>query len=665
MIIKADSKIARLFALFVVSLSLIAIVAIAGDIIARNQGAYLILFSLAYVLFPGFLTVIMLDKDFAGRFKTWTPVISFYVGFFLLIVQYYLLNLLGILHWIRFTPLLICVVLLFLVRKRLSKVHISLPSVSALCKAAPFLALLAVVMIASYYMFVHTVPNEDSNVFLDYCYHMGNINILTRGGNIEDTRVMGMTFKYHYFMDLYYAILRLVFPVKIWNCVFRFPTLLVSPLICESVYALIQSKTSNRCVTFVCSVLAILFPSVVATTTLLPNHIITNVNSVGVALPLAVCVVEMIGRTAVKENCKYKDLGILFALMITLTGIKGPFALPVVGASIIFLFYCIIERRKFSLYQVLSVAVLGIAFAIIWFSILDVAATGANVTGDAAGIRKYLQFQITVPELEFGRGFIADGIDGVMFIPQNLIMSFAGATIPFIIMIPIVIFAPFSKKRMNGDYRTVICAICACCGVGMNYLMAVGYNRNYFFMFAVPFVYYMAADFITLIKKIKKSWISILSKSILVIAALIAVFAIYNGIKSPFIAYGTGDLTYCERETVLWIKDNTPVDALFAISENHPNNKKYYYSGYTERRFYLESYLYSENSGLTADDLSDEIAMNQDLFFADNSAQLVNELGVDYLIYYKRADTSSEVLDKYYTLCFDNSEISVYSVTEY
>lgn len=662
--IKADSKIAKLFALFVVSLSLIAIVAITGDIVARNQGAYLLLFSIAYVLFPGFLTVLMLDKDFAGRFKTWTPVISFYVGFFLLIVQYYLLNLLGILHWIRFTPLVICVVLLFTARKRLSKVRIGLPSVSALCKAAPFLALLSAVMIASYYMFARTVPNEDANVFLDYCYHMGNINILTRGGSIEDTRVMGMTFKYHYFMDLYYAILRLVFPVKIWNCIFRFPQLLVSPLICGSVYSLIQSKTNNRHVTYVCSILAILFPSVVATTTLLPNHIITNVNSVGVALPLAVCVVEMIGRTAVKENCRYQDLGILFALMITLTGIKGPFALPVVGASLIFLLYCTVERRKFSFYQLLSVAVLGIAFAIIWFSILDVAATGSNVTGDASGIRKYLQFQVSVPELEFGKGFLADGMDGIMFIPQNLLMTFAGATIPFLIMIPIVIFAPFTKNRMNGDYRTVICAICACCGVGLNYLMAVGYNRNYFFMFAMPFVYYMAAEFIAWIRRLSNRWICILSKAVLVIAALIAVFAIYNGIKSPFVAYGTGDLTYCERETVLWIKDNTPSDALFAISENHPNGKKYYYSGYTERRFYLESYLYSENSGLTADDLSDEIERNQELFFSDNSAELVNELGVDYLIYYKRSDTSSDMLDKNYTLCFDNSEISVYSVTE-
>ena len=84
-----------------------------------------------------------------------------------------------------------------------------------------------------------------------------------------------------------------VFPASLWNMVLRYPVLLVPPLISGSVYNLIQSKTNNRAITFAVSVLALIFPSVTATTALLPNHIITNVNSVGVALPLVIVLVEL------------------------------------------------------------------------------------------------------------------------------------------------------------------------------------------------------------------------------------------------------------------------------------------------------------------------------------------------------------------------------------
>ena len=74
-------------------ISLAVIGFITADIVIKYQGLYLILFSFAYVLFPGFMLLLALGKDFISRYKNWIPLLSFYTGFSLLTIEYFLLNL--------------------------------------------------------------------------------------------------------------------------------------------------------------------------------------------------------------------------------------------------------------------------------------------------------------------------------------------------------------------------------------------------------------------------------------------------------------------------------------------------------------------------------------------------------------------------------------------
>lgn len=72
--------------------ALLLIGVITLDILVYNQGGYFLLFSLFYVLLPGSLFLFVIDSSFFKRYKAQAVSISYFVGFSLLIIQYYLLN---------------------------------------------------------------------------------------------------------------------------------------------------------------------------------------------------------------------------------------------------------------------------------------------------------------------------------------------------------------------------------------------------------------------------------------------------------------------------------------------------------------------------------------------------------------------------------------------
>ena len=118
-----------------------------------------------------------------------------------------------------------------------------------------------------------------------------------------------------------------------------------------------------------------------------------------------------------------------------------------------------------------------------------------------------------------------------------------------------------------------------------------------------------------------------------------------------------------ELEAISWIKENTDADALFAINDHYPGWKFYYYSGFTERRFYLESYGYAHNSGKTIKDLEPQIERNQQLFDSEQSPVIAEEIGIDYFLFYNEAGEVPEILEKNYNLCYKNKLIRIYSRT--
>ena len=633
---------------------------ITADIVIKFQGLYLILFSFAYVLFPGFMLLVSLGQDFLSRYKKWLFLFSFYAGFALLVIEYFLLNLIGFLPAIKVLPVLLGIGLAALSWKRIRAFNYNKILSYDLKKAVPYLFLLAAVMAFSYYYLLKTAPSVNSNLFMDFCYHMGNVETLTRGGSFEDIRVMGMTFKYHYFMELYYASIRNVFPAEIWNCVFRYPVLLMSPLISGSIYKLIRTRSENRIICALVTALMILFPSIDPASSLLTNHVLTNINAVGVALPPAVCLVEMILRSADKKGFKYKDLIVIFLLCFVLTGLKGPFAMAVIAATVVYMIYCSVTKRDVLTNQLSVFLVLIAAFAILWFTLLNAAITGSNISGPSTGIFRVFDFQVYVPQIVNWQANTYSSAQGLLYIPLNLIIFFGGAALPFLAMIVVLITGIILKNETKRDYRLFMCAFCAVTGIVFDYVLAVAQNRVYFFMFATPFVYLCAFEYIKIIK-VRKKAIQIIAGLIAAISLGFSVISAVNAFRKPFFDTPRGVLTQGELDSIAWIKNNTDKDALFAINTDYPNGNPYFYSGMSERRYYLESYRYSQNSGKTINDLSEQAKINAQMFNDDNSPEICSRIGVEYLVWFNEGG-STEVLDKNYKLCFSSEDVRIYSV---
>ena len=646
---------------FVFALALIGLITF--DLTFRNQGGYLILFSVFYVFLPGFFMISAIDRSFLKRFRAQALIAAFYLGFALLIGQYYLLNLLGTLFLIKFTPLIIAVVLFIFAFKNLKDLPKPVLNESLLNKILPYTALIAITAVASYVVLVSSVPDKNSVIHVDYAYHMGNVNILTRAGNLEDTRVMGMTFKYHYFNDLYYAILRLIFPAEIWNCIFRYPILLIAPLVTPGIYSFAKSKTGNSLIAFIVTVFIVFFPSIYPWATKFTPNILNNFNNVGFALPAAICIAHIFAQITDRKDFRYNDLIIIFMLSIVLTGTKGPFALILLVSMFIFVIYCAIARRKIQIYQILMLTVAATAFALIWFTLLNVAINKGTIYSDKPGILRYFVYDIQMPENVVFADRSSDPKYAFVTIPVSLICCFAGAALPFVIMIPYCIVSLFRQNRQTIDFSSVFMTICACVGIGGSYLLPLDRNRVYFLMFAIPFIYLCAVSFFEMVRNNKKRVIAITSAVIFGSTVILSGASMVCSILNPEKTAGFETLTQSEIDGINWIRENTDKNALFAINDHCPDWKFFYYSGFTERRFYIESYYYAINSGKTQEDLKPQAEVNKQIFTSPDTKAIVSNLGVDYLIYFDRSGAVPELLEENYRLCFSNECLRIYAVT--
>ncbi len=648
-------------AVFVFALALIGFVTF--DLTLRHQGGYFILFSVFYVFLPGFFLINAIGKSFLKRFRAQALIAAFYLGFALLIGQYYLLNLLGTLFLIKFTPLVIAVILFIFAYKNLKELPKPLLNESLLDKLLPYTALAAITAVAGYVVLVSSVPDKNSVVHIDYAYHMGNVNILTRAGNLEDTRVMGMTFKYHYFNDLYYAILRLIFPAEIWNCIFRYPILLIAPLVTPGIYSFAKTKTGNSLIAFTVTVFVVFFPSIYPWVTKFTPNILNNFNDVGFALPAAICLAHIFARITDRKEFRYSDLLIVFTLSLVLTGSKGPFALILLVSMFIFVIYCDIAGRKVQIYQILMLAVAAIAFALIWFTLLNVAINGENIYSDKPGLLRYFDYNIQMPENVVFADRSTDPKYALVTIPVSLICCYAGAALPFVIMVIYYIVRLFRKNRETIDLSLVFTAICACVSIGGAYFLSLDRNRVYFLMFAIPFIYLCAVSFFKMVRNNKKRVIAITSAVIFGTTVILSGASMVCSILNPEKTAGFETLTQSEIDGINWIRENTDKNALFAINNPCPDWKFFYYSGFSERRFYIESYFYAKNSGRTPEDLKAQIEVNEQIFTSPDTKAIVGNLGVDYLIYFDRSGAVPELLEENYRLCFSNECLRIYAVT--
>ena len=639
---------------------------IIGSVIKNNQGAYLILFILLYVLFPGWMYLGILDTD-SLKEKGWRFLKAGYFGFFLLIIQYYILNYLHLLSFIKITPLLIGLtgLLFFYVKKNnfkslfpsLIEKSPKISSIQILHSFLPFFLILVLFMTYSYLVLIKTTPSADQSIFLDYYYHMGNIGTLTKGGDLTDLRIAGMPLRYHYFMELFYAILRRIHRVEIYNCAVRYPIILIPLIACSSIYLVFKTviRSNTICALFTGTLL--FFSDLSPNYTHLTSHTGTNINSVGMALPALILLVYSLAQTFQEKKLKIGHLILILGFSICLAGLKGPFCMAAVGGSILTVIIMFLKTKRISPVFTAAVITALIGFAIIWYFLLRTAVNTENVESGAT-LFGVIRQGIPIPA-PFTNLIAENSPKALLLIPYCIIYAFGGFGVLFILAAINCIVHIRKKQSFYVLYLVIVSLVSLLC----NYFMAVGRNRVYFLMSAAPFAAAAGAAWLKWFWENNRIHINL--KALLIfLCSLITSVAIIHSVKSPLTYRGSGTVSRDDAAAVKWIRDNISDDSILALNDHNENSKFFYYSSNTEKQFYLETIHYSMNSGKTSAELQEQLQANDRLFAPTfiNRAEEARRLGIDYLVQIDYSGEFPTDLSKDLTLCFDSDTVRIYQV---
>ncbi len=128
-------------------------------------------------------------------------------------------------------------------------------------------------------------------------------------------------------------------------------------------------------------------------------------------------------------------------------------------------------------------------------------------------------------------------------------------------------------------------------------------------------------------------------------------------------------ITPQEYEAMLWLRDNTPADAVIADGRYLKNNKYFYGTTFSERGFFLEGYGF-----VTMEDSNDNTKekVRRDTFLRfffeapeDGYLPLLAREGCDYLIISEYINPGYRPTDRFCTEVYRNEHLSIYKLNEY
>ncbi|MCW1970229.1 MAG: hypothetical protein KIH69_019125, partial [Anaerolineae bacterium] len=248
------------------------------------------------------------------------------------------------------------------------------------------------------------------------------------------------------------------------------------------------------------------------------------------------------------------------------------------------------------------------------------------------------------------------------------------------------LFAPDPPKHL--DRQIYLFCIFA---TGMGAFLLLSYSnlaQTYFILYAYPAACALAATGLTSILSPPRNLTALPALGLAIIAVWSAAdFPIDNAPK--FARWLRGETTYSQEDRALtaellaglhWVRANTDPAAILAVNnqrllQRFPGNGYYwYYSAYSQRRVFLEGWVYTDRArrlGYTQvqdeafHPFADRAELNRRVFDqADPTAlaTLVRDFGVGYLLVDKQHGTASPELGKLGRVVFENTALLVYDV---
>ncbi len=560
--------------------------------------------------------------------------------------------------------------------------------------------------------YVGAVEGTTTQVFHDYLFHTGNIAALSRSFPAVDIRVSSLTFYYHYFTDLFFAMAKHVFGTEAFAIymngnalVAAWPLSLALIVVGDRITEGGKVKEKNylvACGGLFVSCICLLFINVKYQTfplSWMDNHFFTNGNSLAITVAVHILLLELL---AIVWDKAYSNRYAALFLLLTLvaTTVKGTTGALVVAAIWAVFIVELVITRQFKKQKLIY----GIASTLGFLAAYLFVVAGFTTSG-SNNRTVSLDPIASIAATRVGQVLNLLGVD-YSTLPITLLACIMCAIFmvgPFVL--PFAGFVvkkckPLFKEKAIGDIYdwfaigTVIMGL-----VGFCLLAIPGFSQGYMVITGAPFIFYCSMSYIwskspsigdrveavpnqkaTSQRKCKDCIFAFIKKwtycfmgiGCLMLLCDIAFFIKTDLDAQKVYASQAGDADdLVDSDTMaayFWLRDNTDENAIIAvdrITENLDYREIFFYaSAFSERQCYLEGYDYSSVS-------EDQVAAMKDInerFYSEDadiaeSAMDINY--IDYLVVTKHSHPDYEPTSPRLQLVFSNDSVEIYEFLRY
>ena len=530
--------------------------------------------------------------------------------------------------------------------------------------------------------YVGALSGETTQVYHDFLFHTGNIVSLSRSFPNGDIRIEGLTFYYHYFYELIFAMCKHIFGMDAFRIYMNGNSLICAwPLTLAMMIVGERLRGGRKCIGIryasyyaglLVSCICLLPVNVVGAklpTSWLNNHLFGNGNAMGLALSVMVLLVDVLVDVWY-DKFSVRIMIAIYLLAATATGFKGTtgIILVVISWSVFIVESILVKKIHMPrFFYVFSVS-LGFVFTYL------VVTVGMNSSGSNNRAMEVTPAG-TLDASRVGQIFSKVGIDYMAFpwviialllcvvcIVGPCILAFGGFTVGK--------FKNLIQNKVIGDIFDWFVIGSTIIGVlGFCTISVPGLSQGYFVITNAAFIFYGAMKYVIDHKKTLISYITYIffgvGTAFLVID--IAYFC-YDDFKQEEIyeseAGDRQDLVSADTmDAYLWLRDNTDEDSLIAVdrfTEDLDYRSIYFYcSAFSERQCYIEGYDYSD---ITEKQIEAMLSINEKFYSEDTAvAEAAMEMsGIDYLVVTKLNHPNYKSSSTKLKLVYTNDDVSIY-----
>ncbi len=637
-----------------------------GDVGIGEQ-ILLLLSQIAFVLIPGMAVVLLINPP---KDRLVLAISSYVVGYALNIALFFIFSAFGLTEQLTVCMTAVAAVgVFYIIKKRelLARMKTDHSGIwVAVVLLMVFLTCILFQSVANYNTPDFT-GNDATYIYQDLAWNTGNTTAISNGLPIMDIHVDGFSLGYHYFVNVFAAMYKNILGVSSYLMYMKLLPVIQVFIFVGGFYLLFSTLSKNKW-----KLLFMIVTGIICSLLILVHMFwfsYATAFGMGLMLAGAYYLLRFIRKI---DTAKFydRDFLLFLVLLAAVTGSKIMYAGPCLAGFTILAVVQMIRRRNTKNIFVSLVLMLS-TFGAVYFS-------------TSFGIYGFNNFEFGFAQLIWGKQLYLDLHERYHGNYEGLVRSFVCAVYTiqyfFALVAAVFVLIIWLIRAKGREYHLKIFLLAAilCSYTASIILVQSGLSQLMFLNAAMPISVY------ALFYAGNSIWKSATKKRNKILYAVlmlyIFVFGMIDGyqslsaqanqsetLRSDVSGIREDNVIYKdEYEGMLWLRDNTDKDIVFAADRKYNSlyAQYFYYTAISERQCYLEgyAYVYTYNKDFLSiiDDRNDVLA---NVF--NNNTDAVKRLcddGVDYLVSSARVNPDFVLSEEFGTLVFENEGITIYKL---